>query len=409
MSGAPDIHVLASLPSPTVAELQLGPFPIRFYALCIIVGIGVAVWLGERRWRARGGDPYVITDIAIWAVPFGLVGGRLYHVITDYELYFDQGKDWVRVFYIWDGGLGIWGAIALGGLGAWIGARRRGVKLPPLADALAPGIVLAQACGRWGNWFNNELYGDPTNKPWGLTIHCLDDNTRTATPCSGVPGTTTVLGTFQPTFLYESVWCVLVALFVIWADRRFNLGHGRAFATYVLGYTIGRGYIEHLRSDFAHHILGLRLNDWTAIIVGLAALLYLILSSRLRPGREAPEEMYRENYVPYQPEAKRVAEPGPADGAADAEAPADTAVEAAPEPGLEPAGEAEPVGETGAAPPAGTGPAEDSGPAAEAEPAAAGPSTDEAVEKTGSESVIDAGDGAETAPKEPTRELSAGD
>ncbi|HEU5426763.1 MAG TPA: prolipoprotein diacylglyceryl transferase [Actinocrinis sp.] len=285
-------HPLAFLPSPTTAELKLGPFPIRFYALCIIAGIAVAVWLGERRWRERGGEPHVITDIAIWAVPFGLLGGRLYHVITDYELYFTTGKDWVRAFYIWDGGLGIWGAIALGGLGAWIGARRRGVKLPPLADALAPGIVLAQGAGRWGNWFNNELYGDPTTKPWGLTIHCMDDVTRKATPCSGIPGTTTVAGHFQPTFLYESIWCVIVALIVLWADRRFRMGHGRAFALYVLLYTIGRGWIEHLRSDYAHHILGMRLNDWTAIIVGVGALVYLILSSRRRPGREAPAEMY---------------------------------------------------------------------------------------------------------------------
>ena len=284
-------HPLAFLPSPTSAELKLGPFPIRFYALCIIAGIAVAVWLGERRWRARGGEPNVITDIAIWAVPFGLLGGRLYHVITDYELYFTAGKDWVRAFYIWDGGLGIWGAIALGALGAWIGARRRGVKLPPLADAIAPGIVLAQGIGRWGNWFNNELYGDPTNKPWGLTIHCMDDVSRKATPCSGIPGTTTIAGHFQPTFLYESIWCVLVALAVLWADRRFRMGHGRVFALYVLLYTIGRGWIEHLRSDYAHHILGMRLNDWTAIIVGLGALVYLILSSRRRPGRETPAEM----------------------------------------------------------------------------------------------------------------------
>jgi len=285
-------HPLAFLPSPTTAELKLGPFPIRFYALCIIAGIAVAVWLGERRWRDRGGEPHVITDIAIWAVPFGLLGGRLYHVITDYELYFTTGKDWVRAFYIWDGGLGIWGAIALGALGAWIGARRRGVKLPPLADALAPGIVLAQGLGRWGNWFNNELYGDPTTKPWGLTIHCMDDVTRKATPCSGIPGTTTVAGHFQPTFLYESIWCVIVALIVLWADRRFRMGHGRAFALYVLLYTIGRGWIEHLRSDYAHHIAGLRLNDWTAIVVGVGALVYLIVSSRRRPGRETPAEMH---------------------------------------------------------------------------------------------------------------------
>jgi prolipoprotein diacylglyceryl transferase len=299
---------LAFLPSPTVAQLKLGPFPIRFYALCIIAGIALAVWLGERRWRARGGEPHVITDVSIWAVPFGLVGGRLYHVITDYELYFPAGKDWVHAFYIWDGGLGIWGAISLGALGAWIGARRRGVRLPPLADALAPGIVFAQAVGRWGNWFNNELYGDPTSKPWGLTIHCMDDTTRTAVPCSGIPGTTTVAGHFQPTFLYESIWCVLVGVLVIWADRRFKLGHGRAFALYVLAYTIGRGWIEHLRSDYAHHILGLRLNDWTAIIVGLGALAYLIISARRHPGRETPEELYWPHFTPYQPaEAREVA------------------------------------------------------------------------------------------------------
>jgi prolipoprotein diacylglyceryl transferase len=292
---------LAFLPSPTVAQLKIGPFPIRFYALCIIAGIALAVWLGERRWRQRGGEPHVVTDIAIWAVPFGLVGGRLYHVITDYELYFTTGKDWVRAFYIWDGGLGIWGAIALGALGAWIGARRRGVRLPPLADALAPGIVFAQALGRWGNWFNNELYGDPTTKPWGLTIHCMDDTTRQAVPCSGIAGTTTVAGHYQPTFLYESIWCVLVGLLVIWADRRFRLGHGRAFALYVLAYTVGRGWIEHLRSDFAHQFLGLRLNDWTAIVVGLGALAYLIISSRRRPGRETPEEMYWPHFTPYQP------------------------------------------------------------------------------------------------------------
>jgi prolipoprotein diacylglyceryl transferase len=294
-------HPLAFLPSPTVAQIKIGPFPIRFYALCIIAGIALAVWLGERRWRQRGGEPHVVTDIAIWAVPFGLVGGRLYHVITDYELYFPAGKDWVRAFYIWDGGLGIWGAIALGGLGAWIGARRRGVRLPPLADALAPGIVFAQALGRWGNWFNNELYGDPTSKPWGLTIHCMDDTTRTAVPCSGISGTTTIAGHYQPTFLYESVWCVLVGFLVLWADRRFRLGHGRAFALYVLAYTVGRGWIEHLRSDFAHHFLGLRLNDWTAIIVGLSALAYLIISSRRRPGRETPEELYWPHFTPYQP------------------------------------------------------------------------------------------------------------
>jgi len=294
---------LAYLPSPTTAEINLGPFPIRFYALCIIAGIAIAVWLGERRWRAKGGEPHIVTDIAIWAVPFGLVGGRLYNVITDPELYFPRGQDWVHVFYVWDGGLGIWGAIMLGGLGAWIGARRRGVKLPAYADSVAPGIVLAQAMGRWGNWFNNELYGYPTTKPWGLTIHCMaTSGTRVAVPCSGIPGTTTILGHFQPTFLYEVIWDALVCVVLLWADRRFSLGHGRLFALYVMGYTLGRGWIEHLRSDYAHHFFGLRVNDWVAIICFLGALAFFLISKKRHPGKEMPEELYWPHFKPYAPD-----------------------------------------------------------------------------------------------------------
>jgi prolipoprotein diacylglyceryl transferase len=263
---------LAFIPSPSRGVLYLGPIPLRGYAFCIIIGVFVGVWLGGRRWVARGGRPGTVADIAVWAVPFGLVGGRLYHVITDYELYFTPGRDWVDAFKIWQGGLGIWGAVALGAVGAWIGCRRRGIPLPAWADAVAPGVALAQACGRWGNWFNQELYGRPTNLPWALKI--------TSSQGGRVPGT------YHPTFLYESVWCILVALLVIWADRRFKLGHGRACALYVAAYCVGRGGIEYLRVDDAHHVLGLRLNDWTAIIVFLLAVLYLVLSARLRPGRE---------------------------------------------------------------------------------------------------------------------------
>ena len=319
---------LAYLPSPTTAELHLGPLPIRFYALCIIAGIGIAVTLAERRWRAKGGEPHIVTDIAIWAVPFGLVGGRLYNVVTDPEEYFPRGQDWVRVFYVWDGGLGIWGAIALGALGAWIGARRRGVRLPAFADAAAPGIVLAQAMGRWGNWFNNELYGYPTDKPWGLTIHCMaQSGTRVAVPCSGLPGTTTVLGHFQPTFLYEVIWDALVCVVLLWADRRFTIGHGRLFALYVMGYTLGRGWIEHLRSDYAHHFLGLRLNDWTAIVCFLAALAYFLVSSRRRPGKETPAQLYWPHFKPY---AAPGAAPAAAAGGADGEQGAQPGTESAP-------------------------------------------------------------------------------
>ncbi|MCQ9180231.1 prolipoprotein diacylglyceryl transferase [Streptomyces sp. IBSBF 2953] len=263
---------LAYIPSPSHGVLYLGPVPLRGYAFCIIIGVFVAVWLGNRRWVARGGRVGTVADIAVWAVPFGLVGGRLYHVITDYELYFSAGRDWVDAFKVWEGGLGIWGAIALGAVGAWIGCRRRGIPLPAYADAIAPGIALAQAIGRWGNWFNQELYGKETDLPWALHI--------TSSADGRVPGY------YHPTFLYESLWCVGVALLVIWADRRFKLGHGRAFALYVAAYCVGRAWIEYMRVDDAHHILGLRLNDWTALVVFLLAVTYIVVSAKKRPGRE---------------------------------------------------------------------------------------------------------------------------
>ncbi|MEG8276054.1 prolipoprotein diacylglyceryl transferase [Streptomyces sp. AHA2] len=263
---------LAFIPSPSRGVLYLGPVPLRGYAFCIIIGVFVAVWLGNRRWIARGGRPGTVADIAVWAVPFGLIGGRLYHVITDYELYFSEGRDWVDAFKIWEGGLGIWGAIALGALGAWIGCRRRGIPMPAYADAVAPGIAFAQAIGRWGNWFNQELYGKPTDLPWALEITSSSDGR--------------IPGTYHPTFLYESLWCVGVALLVIWADRRFRLGHGRAFALYVAAYCSGRAWIEYMRVDDAHHVLGLRLNVWTAILVFLLAVTYLVVSAKKRPGRE---------------------------------------------------------------------------------------------------------------------------
>ncbi|MGW1779708.1 prolipoprotein diacylglyceryl transferase [Streptomyces sp. NPDC002143] len=267
---------LAYIPSPSHGVLYLGPVPLRGYAFCIIIGVFVAVWLGNRRWLARGGRAGTVADISVWAVPFGLVGGRLYHVITDYELYFSEGRDWVDAFKVWEGGLGIWGAISLGAVGAWIGCRRRGIALPAYADAIAPGIALAQAIGRWGNWFNQELYGKETDLPWALHI--------TSSADGRVPGY------YHPTFLYESLWCIGVALLVIWADRRFKLGHGRAFALYVAGYCAGRAWIENMRVDDAHHILGLRLNVWTALIVFLLAVTYIVISAKKRPGREAVVE-----------------------------------------------------------------------------------------------------------------------
>ncbi|ALV33150.1 prolipoprotein diacylglyceryl transferase [Streptomyces sp. CdTB01] len=266
---------LAALPSPSTGVLHLGPVPLRAYAFCIILGVFVAVWLGTRRWVARGGKKETIADIAIWAVPFGIVGGRLYHVITSPDAYFGAGGEPIKALYVWEGGLGIWGAIALGGLGAWIGCRRHGVPFPAFADTVAPGIALAQAIGRWGNWFNQELFGRPTTLPWGLEI----------SPDKRPAGYADV-ATFHPTFLYESLWDVGVAVLVIWAGARFALGHGRTFALYVAAYTVGRFWIEYLRIDEAHHFLGLRLNDWTSIVVFAGAVTYLVVSARRRPGVE---------------------------------------------------------------------------------------------------------------------------
>ena len=267
---------LAFIPSPSEGVWHLGPLPIRGYALCIIAGVIIAVWWGERRWTARGGQPGALLDIATWAVPFGLVGGRLYHVLTDgWELYFAPGENPWQAFEVWKGGLGIWGAIALGALGAYIGCRRKGISIAALADTVAPGIVLAQALGRWGNWFNQELFGKPTTLPWGLEID------------PGRPGTIPGVSTYHPTFLYESLWCVGVALLVVWATRRFNLTHGRAFALYVASYTVGRAWIEWLRIDPAHHFLGLRLNDWTCLVVFIGAVVYMYL----KRGDTSPERI----------------------------------------------------------------------------------------------------------------------
>ena len=283
-----------SIPSPSQGVWHLGPLPVRGYALCIILGVVVAVWMGERRWVARGGVRGQVADIAVWAVPFGIVGGRLYHVITDNGNYFGAGKHPVEALYVWRGGLGIWGAIALGGVGAYIGARRAGVRFPPLADALAPGIVIAQAIGRWGNWFNQELYGKPTDLPWALEIPDVSKR----------PAGYQQYDTFHPTFLYECIWDLGVAGLVIWADRRFKLGHGRAFALYVAAYCVGRGWIEYLRIDpvEANDVWGLRLNVWTSIVMFLAAAAYFVISARLRPGREASVlREAREDHAEEQP------------------------------------------------------------------------------------------------------------
>ena len=280
--------VLAYIPSPSQGVWHIGVVPIRAYALFIIVGIVVALVLGDRRWAARGGEPGVIYDIALWAVPFGLIGGRLYHVITDWRTYFgEDGAGLAGAFRIWDGGLGIWGAVALGGVGAWIGCRSKGIPLPAFGDAIAPGIILAQAIGRIGNYFNQELFGRPTTLPWGLEIYERRDASGVLDNLNGV-STGQVVDVYHPTFLYELLWNLLVFAVLIYLDRRFKIGHGRLFAIYVAGYCLGRFWIELMRSDVATHIAGIRINSFTSTFVFIGAVVYVMVAPK---GREDPASL----------------------------------------------------------------------------------------------------------------------
>ena len=273
------IDLPLSIPSPPSGVWSVFGFPLRAYALCIIAGIVVGMIIAGRRWRARGGSSESLEMVVVVAVPFGIVGARLYHVITDWQLYFGPGRDPVDALKIWNGGLGIWGAVALGVLGGYLVARRRKIRFLALLDAVAPGIVVAQAIGRLGNWFNQELFGRPTTLPWGLEI---DVEYR--------PIGFEEFATFHPTFLYELLWNLGVAAVLVWADRRFRLGHGKVFALYVLLYTAGRFWIEALRIDTVNQIGGFRLNNYTSLIVFLAALIWLLWLIKYRPGREAVVE-----------------------------------------------------------------------------------------------------------------------
>ena len=261
----------ALLPSPTQGVWQIGPVPLRAYGVCLLIGIVVAMTLTELRLRRRGFAPGAGMDVALWAVPAGILGARIYHVLTSPGKYFGAQGDPVAALYVWEGGLGIWGALAGGAVGAWYGCRRAGIPLSTFADALAPALPVGQAIGRWGNWFNNELYGSPTNMPWGLRVYQWAEG-RAATDASGDP---IVKGVFHPTFLYESLWNLGVAALVWTLDRRFRLGRGRAFAVYAMAYTAGRFWIEAMRIDPAEQVLGLRLNQWTAAVVFVAAAIYL--------------------------------------------------------------------------------------------------------------------------------------
>jgi prolipoprotein diacylglyceryl transferase len=266
--------LLASIPSPSSSVLHLGPLQIRYYGLCIAVGVVVGVKVIADRWEWRGGDVNLVSTVAVWAVPFGLVGARLYHLATDWGTY--AGRRW-DMLAIWKGGLGIWGGVALGtAVGAWV-CHRHGGPVLVLMDMAAPGIAVAQACGRWGNWFNQELFGRPTGMPWGLRIdsdHCPSNYN----PCAGLR--------FHPTFLYESLWCLAVAAFVVFVfEGRLRPGRvkpGQSFALYVALYTLGRWYFESLRIDPAFtHVGGVRINEVVApAVMVVAAVAFVLLGRR---------------------------------------------------------------------------------------------------------------------------------
>ena len=272
---------LNAIPSPTVSTFHLGPVVIHFYALFILAGIIVAVVLTAGRMKARGMEAGLAIDIAIWAVPMGIIGGRLFHVATHLNDYFGEGKDWTAMFRLWEGGLAIYGAIILGSVGAYIACQvdikplrieSAGIRFLSFADALVPGLLAAQALGRWGNYFNNELFGAPTDLPWGILIPVGNESYPKGLP-EGLA--------FHPTFLYESLWSLLGIAVLLLLERRFNLRWGRMFAAYLMWYSAGRFFVESIRLDPSDIFFGLRTNQISAlvgILIGLA--LFMIQRAR---------------------------------------------------------------------------------------------------------------------------------
>ena len=270
-----------ALPSPSNGVWHLGPIPIRAYGLIIACAILISVYWSARRYQKRGGDPDLFYDVALWAVPAGILGARVYHVITSPDAYFGQGGKPLMAFAIWNGGLGIWGAVAGGALAAWLVVRHRGQRLGPIADSLAVPLLAAQALGRWGNWFNQELFGAPTTLPWGLRI----DNAHL--PSGYASGTL-----FHPTFLYECLWNLAGVAVLLLIDRQMKVKSGQLFASYIMVYTLGRVWIEMLRIDDAHHFLGLRINVWTSIVVfSLGLMTFIIAGRRSASTRVDPAEL----------------------------------------------------------------------------------------------------------------------
>ena len=293
------MNFINSIPSPTISSVQVGPFVVHFYALFILTGIIIATFMTARRLKARGVDPGLAVDIAIWAVPFGIVGGRLFHVFTHASDYFGPDRDWTTIFRLWEGGLAIYGALIFGVIGAYIACqvdikplriKSAGIRFFTFADALVPGLLIAQALGRWGNYFNVELFGEPTDLPWGLEVPWTNPQYPIGLP-EGV--------LFHPTFLYESIWSLIGVGVLLLLERRINLRWGRLFALYLMWYSFGRFFVESIRLDPSDVFLGLRTNQWSALVGFLVGLALLMIQRQRHTGIETS------GYLPgREPEAK---------------------------------------------------------------------------------------------------------
>ncbi|WP_084626868.1 prolipoprotein diacylglyceryl transferase [Pseudoclavibacter soli] len=282
---------LATFPSPDISSFSIGSVTIHFYGLIIAVGIILAAALTGVRLQRRGADGWLVLDVALWAVPLGILGGRLYHVFTHPGDYFYAGANPLAILYVWEGGLAIFGAIVLGAFGAWVGSHLSGLRFGALLDAAAPGVLLAQALGRWGNYFNNELFGQPTDLPWGIKI----PTTNSAFPV-GLPADTL----FHPAFLYESLWDLLGVFVLIWAGHKLRLQWGRLFGLYLVWYGIGRFFIEAIRLDPSLVFLGSRVNQLTAVIIVAVGILVIAIRGRQHPGAEP--NVYRADFLELHPE-----------------------------------------------------------------------------------------------------------
>jgi len=256
------MNSVASFPSPSTGTLDAGPLTIHMYGLMLLLGIAACIWLTGVRWTRRGGDWDLIFRVAVWGVGAGIAGARLYHVATSWE---ELPDEWWGVFAVWEGGLGIWGGIAAGVIVGSIIAHRAGASALALLDAAAPGLLVAQAIGRVGNWWNQELFGEPTDLPWGLEIDAVRR-----------PDDYLLSETFHPTFLYEGLWNLFAAGLLLVLDRRFRFRPPALFALYVILYTAFRFYLETLRVDPSKELLGLRVNAWVALVVFVAALAFFI-------------------------------------------------------------------------------------------------------------------------------------